>query len=133
MCVCARVRDSEMSVCAGPPLSNMFPAWRRKRRTGGSMVAPPRTMVFTAGQVAQVWVSCWILLSATCILGARAQGKMRNFFKSHIAAVVGGGGGGGRQERRTRKYVACRKEEKENKPKTVPNLKPIPVFSYNQT
>ncbi|XP_069381286.1 protein sidekick-2 isoform X3 [Paralichthys olivaceus] len=51
----------------------MFPAWRRKRRTGGSTVAPPRTMVVTAGQVGQVWISCWILLSATCILRASAQ------------------------------------------------------------
>ncbi|XP_044188260.1 protein sidekick-2 isoform X3 [Thunnus albacares] len=52
----------------------MFPAWRRGRRTGGSTV-PPGTMV-TAGQTAQVgqvWVSCWILLSATCILSAQAQ------------------------------------------------------------
>ena len=57
----------------------MFPARRRGRRTGGSTVAP-RTVVTAGrtGQVGQVWVSCWILLSATCILSARAQGKMRN-------------------------------------------------------
>ncbi|CAB1440122.1 unnamed protein product [Pleuronectes platessa] len=53
VCVCVCTRDSE-SVSAGTPLSNMFPAWRRERRTGGSMVAPPRTMVFTAGQVGQL-------------------------------------------------------------------------------
>ncbi|XP_053194585.1 protein sidekick-2-like [Scomber japonicus] len=52
----------------------MFPAWRRGRRTGGSTV-PPGTMVTAGltGQVGQVWVSCWILLSATCILSAQAQ------------------------------------------------------------
>ncbi|XP_056263637.1 protein sidekick-2 isoform X3 [Pseudoliparis swirei] len=52
----------------------MSPAWTRGRRTGGSTVAP-RTMVTAGrtGQVGQVWVSCWILLSATCFLGARAQ------------------------------------------------------------
>lgn len=61
------------------PPSNMSPAWTRGRRTGGSTVAP-RTMVTAGrtGQVGQVWVSCWILLSATCFLGARAQGKMLN-------------------------------------------------------
>lgn len=61
------------------PPSNMFPARRRGRRTGYSTVAP-RTMVTArrTGQVGQVWVSCWILLSATCILSAQAQGKMRN-------------------------------------------------------
>lgn len=64
------------------PLSNMFPAWRRGRRTGGSTV-PPGTMV-TAGQTAQVgqvWVSCWILLSATCILSAQAQDDVPPYFK----------------------------------------------------
>ncbi|XP_069381285.1 protein sidekick-2 isoform X2 [Paralichthys olivaceus] len=59
----------------------MFPAWRRKRRTGGSTVAPPRTMVVTAGQVGQVWISCWILLSATCILRASAQDDVPPYFK----------------------------------------------------
>lgn len=61
------------------PPSNMFPARRRGKRTGYSTVAP-RTMVTArrTGQVGQVWVSCWILLSATCILSAQAQGKMRN-------------------------------------------------------
>ncbi|TMS15293.1 Protein sidekick-2 [Larimichthys crocea] len=56
------------------PPSNMFPARRRGRRTGYSTVAP-RTMVTArrTGQVGQVWVSCWILLSATCILSAQAQ------------------------------------------------------------
>lgn len=58
------------------PPSNMYPARRRGRRTGGSTVAP-RTMV-TAERTGQVWVSCWILLSATCILSAQAQGRMRN-------------------------------------------------------
>ncbi|XP_042249379.1 protein sidekick-2 isoform X2 [Thunnus thynnus] len=60
----------------------MFPAWRRGRRTGGSTV-PPGTMV-TAGQTAQVgqvWVSCWILLSATCILSAQAQDDVPPYFK----------------------------------------------------
>uniref|UniRef100_A0A3P8VYA1 Ig-like domain-containing protein n=1 Tax=Cynoglossus semilaevis TaxID=244447 RepID=A0A3P8VYA1_CYNSE len=53
--------------------SNMFPAWRRRgMRTEGAAVAPPRTVII-AGQVGQVWVSCWILLSATCILSAWAQ------------------------------------------------------------
>ncbi|KAM7371720.1 hypothetical protein PAMP_008931 [Pampus punctatissimus] len=55
------------------PPSNMLPAWRRGRRTGNSTV-PPRTMV-TAGQTGQVWVSCWILLSGTCILTAHAQAQ----------------------------------------------------------
>ncbi|GLD49289.1 protein sidekick-2-like protein, partial [Lates japonicus] len=61
-------------VRAWPQPSNMFPAWRRGRRTGSSTVAP-RTMdtAGRTGQVGQVWVSCWILLSATCILSARAQ------------------------------------------------------------
>lgn len=60
--------------------SNMFPAWRRRgMRTEGAAVAPPRTVII-AGQVGQVWVSCWILLSATCILSAWAQGKNRDFF-----------------------------------------------------
>lgn len=48
-------------------------------RTEGAAVAPPRTVII-AGQVGQVWVSCWILLSATCILSAWAQGKNRDFF-----------------------------------------------------
>ncbi|XP_033945055.1 protein sidekick-2 isoform X8 [Pseudochaenichthys georgianus] len=52
----------------------MSPAWRRGRRTGVSTVVP-RTMVTAgrAGQVGQVWVSCWILLSATFIHSAQAQ------------------------------------------------------------
>lgn len=72
----ARTLPGECGEC---PPSNMFPARRRGRRTGGSTV-PPRTVVTAGrtGQVGQVWVSCWILLSATCILSARAQGKMRN-------------------------------------------------------
>ena len=71
----------------------MFPARRRGRRTGGSTVAP-RTVVTAGrtGQVGQVWVSCWILLSATCILSARAQGKMRNsendFFLSLSSSLL---------------------------------------------
>lgn len=63
------------SVC---PRSNMFPVWRRGNRTGSSTV-PLRTMT-TAGrteQVGQVWVSCWVLLLTTCVLGAKAQGKTR--------------------------------------------------------
>ncbi|KAF3846276.1 hypothetical protein F7725_003354 [Dissostichus mawsoni] len=54
--------------------SNMSPAWRRGRRTGVSTVVP-RTMVTAGrtGQVGQVWVSCWILLSATFIHSAQAQ------------------------------------------------------------
>nr|XP_020466112.1 protein sidekick-2-like isoform X2 [Monopterus albus] len=52
----------------------MLPAWRRGWRTGGSTVAQ-RTMVKTVrtGEVGQRWVSCWILLSATCIVSAQAQ------------------------------------------------------------
>ncbi|GAA6218223.1 protein sidekick-2-like [Lates japonicus] len=69
----------------------MFPAWRRGRRTGSSTVAP-RTMdtAGRTGQVGQVWVSCWILLSATCILSARAQGKIRNsdFFPPLITQCI---------------------------------------------
>lgn len=58
------------------PPSNMFPAWRRGKRTGGSTT---RTMVTAQqpGQVRKVRVSCWILLSATCIFSAQAQGKMQ--------------------------------------------------------
>ncbi|KAK1877475.1 putative aldehyde dehydrogenase [Dissostichus eleginoides] len=54
----------------------MSPAWRRGRRTGVSTVVP-RTMVTAGrtGQVGQVWVSCWILLSATFIHSAQAQAE----------------------------------------------------------
>lgn len=77
------------------PPSNMFPAWRRERRIGRSTVAQ-RTMVTVGwiGQLGQMSVSCWMLLSATCILRAQAQGKMRNsddfFCWLSVAAVVVG-------------------------------------------
>ncbi|XP_033945053.1 protein sidekick-2 isoform X6 [Pseudochaenichthys georgianus] len=60
----------------------MSPAWRRGRRTGVSTVVP-RTMVTAgrAGQVGQVWVSCWILLSATFIHSAQAQDDVPPYFK----------------------------------------------------
>ncbi|KAM6967196.1 protein sidekick-2 isoform 2-T2 [Tautogolabrus adspersus] len=60
----------------------MYPARRPGRRTGGSVVAP-RTMVTAGrtGQVGQVWVSCWILLCATCILSAQAQDDVPPYFK----------------------------------------------------
>lgn len=50
---------------------------------------PPGTMVTAGqtGQVGQVWVSYWILLSATCILCAQAQGKI--FFVHSVANIVG--------------------------------------------
>lgn len=68
--------------------SNMYPARRRGRRTGVSTMAP-RTMD-TAERTGQVWVSCWIVLSATYILSAQAQGKMRNsdWFYPHNGATV---------------------------------------------
>ncbi|XP_058510217.1 protein sidekick-2 isoform X1 [Solea solea] len=60
----------------------MSPARRRGKRTGCSTSAP-RTVATAggSGQVAQVWVSCWILLSATCILSARAQDDVPPYFK----------------------------------------------------
>ncbi|XP_076739358.1 protein sidekick-2 isoform X3 [Maylandia zebra] len=60
----------------------MFPAWRRGNRTGSSTV-PLRTMT-TAGRtepVGQVWVSCWVLLLTTCVLGAKAQDDVPPYFK----------------------------------------------------
>ncbi|XP_047428886.1 protein sidekick-2 isoform X1 [Mugil cephalus] len=52
----------------------MFPAWTRSIRTGGLTIAP-RTMVSVGrtGRVGQVLVSCWFLLSTTCVLTAQAQ------------------------------------------------------------
>lgn len=68
------------------PPCNMYPAGRRGRCPGGSGVAP-RTLL-TTGRTGQVWVaSCWILLSATCVIGARAQGKTRR------GEFLGTGGG----------------------------------------
>ncbi|XP_011602329.2 protein sidekick-2 isoform X2 [Takifugu rubripes] len=58
----------------------MYPAGRRGRRTEGSGVAP-RTLA-TTERTGQVWVaSCWILLSATCVIGARAQDDVPPYFK----------------------------------------------------
>lgn len=64
------------------PPSNMFPAWRRGRRSG-------RSTVVTLGGIGQMSASCWMLLAATCILSAQAQGKMRNsdFFVVVVVAV----------------------------------------------
>lgn len=66
----------------------MYPARGRGRRTGDSAVVAPRTVTAAAVSASaaaaaagggQVWVSCWMLLWATCILGARAQGRLRCF------------------------------------------------------
>lgn len=70
------------------PPSNMYPAGRRGRCPGGSGVAP-RTPLPTV-RTGQVRVaSCWILLAATCVIGARAQGKTRG------GGFHGAGGGTG--------------------------------------
>lgn len=70
------------------PPSNMYPAGRRGRCPGGSGVAP-RTPLPTV-RTGQVRVaSWWILLAATCVIGARAQGKTRG------GGFDGAGGGTG--------------------------------------
>ncbi|KAJ0058060.1 hypothetical protein NL108_007330 [Boleophthalmus pectinirostris] len=53
----------------------MFPAWTRgqESRAGPTLLVSRQSMMKrTAGQVVQVWVSCWILLSIV-IRGAQAQ------------------------------------------------------------
>lgn len=57
----------------------MFLAWTRgKTRAGpGMTVLAPRKMMKHTGQVAQVWFSCWILLSIV-MRGVQAQGKKLN-------------------------------------------------------
>lgn len=67
------------------PGSNMFPAWRRRgvRSCTGSGGDSKRTM-FGAGQVGQVWVSCWILLLSTSIPSAHPQGNSVLFVCSWV-------------------------------------------------
>lgn len=104
------------SVC---PRSNMFPAWRRGNRTGSSTV-PLRTMT-TAGrteQVGQVWVSCWVLLLTTCVLGAKAQGKTRNsvvFIHTGLLLLI-------KAKKRAGKCRRCRYVTNVSQTKTVAKL-----------
>ncbi|KAM6904505.1 protein sidekick-2-like isoform 2-T2 [Xenentodon cancila] len=57
----------------------MSPAWRLGTCTGGT-TAPRRTMR-GAGQLGQVWVSCWILLLSTSISSSQAQDDVPPYFK----------------------------------------------------
>ncbi|XP_061567904.1 protein sidekick-2 isoform X2 [Cololabis saira] len=57
----------------------MSPAWRLGVRAGGTTA--PRRSARAAGQVGQVWVSCWILLLSTSISSTQAQDDVPPYFK----------------------------------------------------